>query len=182
MEIDKLYYTEDRKVINEAAKQYLSDSIKSYKSMPFKQYKDLIISELNYMERSSLKSCRSYGLTISPGDVCFIDFRKAYLSESGFQHFGLVINVFYAKAFVIPMTSNETIFNQAYDEKENPNGLRHIMRLGKVEGLYKYSVLFLNDGKYINTARVIDIKGHIDTDSKLYKQAFERFVETLRIE
>ena len=34
--------------------------------------------------------------------------------------------------------------------------------------LNKASVLFLNDAKWINSARVIDVKAHIDPNSHLF--------------
>ena len=45
---------------------------------------------------------------------------------------------------------------------------RHLMRLPEIEGLNKSSVLFLNDAKWINSARVIDVKAHIDPNSYLF--------------
>jgi hypothetical protein len=77
------------------------------------------------------------------------------------------------------MTSNENNYSLAYDPVSNPDGLRHLMRLGKVEGLYRYSVLFLNDGKFINTARIIDIKGHIDPQGELFERIRNRFISCL---
>ena len=70
---------------------------------------------------------------------------------------------------------------KAYDEKDNPEGLKHLYRLGTVEGLYKESVLFLNDGKYINTARIIDIKGRIDPESERFKRIQHSFIAGLTL-
>ena len=83
--------------------------------------------------------------------------------------------MFNSKALVIPMTSNSEAYYGAYDEKSNPGGSSHLMRLGLVKGLNRHSVLFLNDVKYINTARIIDIKAHINTDSILFKKIYQRF-------
>lgn len=171
----------NEKTVSQAIDDYVYDLQREYHSMPYKQARDTLLSEYNYHVRSRLKSCRCFGMTISPGDFCYIDFGKAYLSEAGYQHFGFVLNVFNSKAFVIPMTSNENTCRMAYDEKTNPQGLRHLMRIGRIDGLYRDSVLFLNDGKYINTARIIDIKGHIDPDSPLFREIHKRFIETLRV-
>ena len=141
--------------------------------------RDTLLSEYNYQMRSHLKSSRSFGLNIEAGDICYIDYGRAYISEIGYQHFGLVLKVFCGKAFVLPMTSNENNYSLAYDPVSNPDGLRHLMRLGKVEGLYRYSVLFLNDGKFINTARIIDIKGHIDPQGELFERIRSRFISCL---
>ena len=120
-------------------------------------------------------------MDIAPGDICFIDFGRAYITEAGYQHFGLVLKVFNGKAFVIPMTSNHEAWLKAYDEKDNPEGLKHLYRLGYVEGLYKESVLFLNDGKYINTARIIDVKGNLPVNGIKFRDIQKHFIEGLTL-
>ena len=170
---------QDRKVLREAIDDYIVNVRHQFNDMPANVARDTLLSEYNYQVRSQLKSCRKFGLTISPGDCCYIDFGRAYLTEIGYQHFGLVINVFNSKAFVIPMTSNFHAYETAYDEKDNPEGVKHLMRLGKIEGLSRCSVLFLNDGKFINTARIIDIKAHLDPGSELFEKIYQRFLKTL---
>ena len=140
-----------------------------------KEVKDILLSELNYQQRGKLMSCRCYDMNIKEGDLCYIDFGKAYNQETGYMHFGLVIRIFNSKALVIPMTSNSVAYNSAYDRYDNPEGIKHLMRLGKVDGLFKYSVLFLNDAKFINTARIIDVKSHINVNGKLFNEIMLRF-------
>lgn len=189
MEIEDLYLQKQKEglagespILMDALDDYLETVRSEYENMPIKQAADTLMSDLNYQNRSQLKSCRSFGMTIRPGDICYIDFGKAYRQEAGYQHFGLVLNVFDAKALVIPMTSSFSAFQKAYDPLYNPYGARHLMRLGKVDGLYKYSILFLNDGKFINTARIIDIKGHLDPSSRLFQQIRERFMVCIQEE
>lgn len=165
--------------LQEAIENYIVNIREEYGNMNAKQARDTLLSEYNYQMRSHLKSSRSFGLNIEAGDICYIDYGRAYISEIGYQHFGLVLKVFCGKAFVLPMTSNENNYSLAYDPVSNPDGLRHLMRLGKVEGLYRYSVLFLNDGKFINTARIIDIKGHIDPQGELFERIRNRFISCL---
>lgn len=152
-----------------------------YYNMPVSVARNTLISEYNYKTRAKFKSCRHFGLDISPGDVCYIDFGRAYVSEAGYQHFGLVLKVFNGKAFVIPMTSNHETWLKAFDRESNPDGLKHLYRLGYVEGLYRESVLFLNDGKYINTARIIDVKGRIPADSARFREIRDRFIAGLTL-
>jgi hypothetical protein len=104
---------------------------------------------------------------------------QQYLNEAGYQHFGLIMSICAKKALVIPMTSNASTYAKAYDPKNNPRGKKNLMRIGKVEGLNKESVLFLNDIRYVNTARVIDIKAHIPTDSSLFVTAQKRMMEVM---
>ena len=172
----------ESQVLMDALDDYLDNVRYEYENMTIKQAADSLMSDLNYQNRSQLRSCRGFGITVRPGDICYIDFGKAYKQEAGYQHFGLVLNVFDAKALVIPMTSSFKAFSKAYDPLYNPEGVRHLMRLGKVDGLYKYSILFLNDGKFINTARIIDVKGHIDPASRLFQQVRERFLVCIQEE
>ena len=133
-----------------------------------------LLSEINDDMRANYKSSELNGFKVKPGDICYIDFGKAYINDAGYQHFGLVLNCFNSKALVVPMSSNLNMYNQSYCEKTYPYGKTHLYRLPQVNGLKRKSVLFLNDAKLINTARVIDIKAHIPPESKLFKDIKNR--------
>lgn len=102
------------------------------------------------------------------------------MHESGFQHFAVIISFCHGKAFVVPMTSNPTMYNQAYDHQMTPDGKKHLMRIGMIEGMAKESVLFLNDGKFINTARIIDVKANINKNSRLFQEIKKRLKECMK--
>lgn len=144
-----------------------------------KNFEGNLISEANWLLRNQLTSCETLGFEIRQGDVCFIDFGQAYINEIGFQHFGLILSINQKKAFVIPMTSNEIQYRTAYDEIENPTGKKHLMRIGCLPGMAKPSVLFLNDCKYINTARIIDVKAHLSITSPCFKQIKKRIIKII---
>ena len=152
---------------------------KEYERLPDKVLQSHLISEANWIMRKQYRSCDQLGVRIQVGDICYIDFGQAYLNEAGFQHFGLILNIFNGKAFVVPMTSNSSTYAQAYDEKTNPYGKKHLMRIGLIKGLNRESVLFLNDCKYINTARIIDVKARIHQDSPLFEKIRERVMSCL---
>ncbi len=134
----------------------------------------LLLSELNYDIRSTYKSSELNGFKVKLGDICYIDFGKAYISEAGFQHFGIVIGYCNSKALVVPMSSNLSMYNQSYCAKTFKNGKRHLYRLPPLDGLRRKSVLFLNDVKYINTARIIDVRGNVNPSSKLFLDIISR--------
>ena len=147
-----------------------------YSTLAGKNVKENIVSEANWIIRSQAQSAADLGITLKQGDICFMDYGQQYLNEMAYQHFGLVINIFSRKAMVVPLTSNTHAYETAYDPIMNPSGKRHLMRIGLVKGLVRPSVLFLNDMRFINTARVIDIKAHIDPDSKLFRQIQQRLM------
>lgn len=138
-----------------------------------------MISEQNWQDRSQMKSCEQMGINVEIGDICFIEFGRAFVYEAGYQHFGLVVSKCNGKALVIPMTSNNSTYEQAYDIEVNPNGKKHLMKIGQIIGLHRPSVLFLNDAKYINTARIISIKAHIPQESELFKNVLRRMLECM---
>ena len=138
-----------------------------------------LISEANWIVRGRCRSGEDLGINLVSGDICYLDYGQAYLNEAGYQHFGLVITVYSHKALIVPMTSNKVQYSSAYDEKDNPKGKKHLMRIGLVPGLNKPSVLFLNDMKFINTARVIDVKAHIDVDSALFLKVKARLMRII---
>lgn len=126
------------------------------------------ISGYNRMFR---KDHISHGdMDVQVGDICFIDFGQAYLNEAGFQHFGLVLTIFNYKAYVIPMSSNTRTISKAFNYPDAKEIRSHLYYIGQVAGLHKPSVLFLNDGKFINTSRIISINAKIDVDSEMFKE------------
>lgn len=154
--------------------EYISEKNVEYAVLESGEALGRLISEQNYRERAKLYSCSELGLEIKIGDICFIDFGEAYINESGYQHFGVVMSITNGKALVIPMSSNANTYAQALAH-DNPDGKEHLMRIGLIKGLVKKSVLFLNDAKFINTARIIEVKAHIDEDSALFQEIRRRF-------
>ena len=162
MEVKKLYemVDEDQKEGSLGEKAYWKDLWECYieeKSMDYaslsvKEAIPRLVSEQNLRERRHAGSCGELGVDIRVGDICYIDF---------------------GEAFVVPMSGNHTAYLQAYS-KENPKGKRHLMRLGKIKGMNKESVLFINDAKWINTARIIDVKAHLRRDSELFREIKDR--------
>lgn len=153
----------------------------AYRNLSCKELEAHLVSEVNWMMRNKAKSCEQFRVKIQVGDICYIDFGPAYLNEAGFQHFGLVLSMMNSKAFVIPMTSNASTYRQAYDPEHYPCGKKHLMKLGMIEGMKKESVLFLNDCKYINTARIIDVKAHLDIHDELFQAIKKRVLESLLV-
>ena len=138
-----------------------------------------LLSEVNYRIRRRYKSSELVGFKVRVGDICFIDFGKSYINEAGYQHFGVVLNTYNSKILVIPMSSNLSMYEQAYCEKQFPYGKKHLMRLELVEGLERRSVLFLNDLKFINSARVISVKAHLNSNSDTFIEIRRRVREMM---
>lgn len=164
---------------NEMWRSYMQHRKDVYQTLIPETALSSMISESNWVERSGYFSGEDMGIFVKPGDICYMDFGQQYLNEAGYQHFGLVMSICFKKALVIPMTSNPATYAKAYDPIDNPGGKRNLMRIGKVEGLYRMSVLFLNDIRYVNTARVIDIKAHVTPESPLFRTAQKRMLEVM---
>ena len=167
--------------VHEHIEDYLEDQKKTYQAMCQKELKGHLISEINYRERHQLLSCEQLGVNIRVGDICYVDFGRAYIQEAGFQHFGLIVAMYHGKAFVIPMTSNPSTYAQGYHPVDNPNGKKHLLQIGLIPGLVRPSVLFLNDAKFINTARIIDVKAHIAVTSTLFELILCRIKECINL-
>ena len=129
------------------------------------------ISGFNRMSRKDYISNQQ--IQVRPGDICYIDFGQAYINETGFQHFGLVLTLFNYKAFVVPMSSNVKQIKKAYNYPGVIDYRTHLYYIGKIEGMSRRSVLFLNDGKFINTSRVIEVKARLSVDSKMFKEVLK---------
>lgn len=183
MEIKKLYEMMeedqvegslgDKSYWNALWSQYIEEKSSDYKTLEVREAFSRFVSEQNLRMRRCANNCGELGVDIRVGDICYIDYGEAYINEIGYQHFGIILSIFHNKAFVVPMSGNRSAYMQAYD-KNNPEGKRHLMRLGKIDGMNKVSVLFINDAKFINTARIIDVKAHLDRQSDLFKEIKER--------
>ena len=139
---------------------------------------DYMISKMNFCRRKQLYSCQPLNVKVRAGDICYIDFGMAYLLEIGYQHFGLILAFKNGKAFVVPMSGNQKAAKEAWS-RNNVHGKTHLMRLGNIEGLNKSSVLFLNDAKWINTSRIIDVKAHIPVSSRLFQTIRKRVIDCI---
>lgn len=166
MEIDKLDKIE-------LIKKHLNLVYKHLNNSDLKQIKDIHISYFNYMNRSHLSKSQIIKY-IKSGSIVYCDFGDAYLHESAFLHMGLVLTLYREKAFIIPMTSKLNLV-----DKYRKIGYKdHLYYIGKIAGLSKESVLFLNDAKFINSARIIDVKGYMDVNSHDY-QKIKSFYQSL---
>ena len=162
---------------NKLWRNYVRTRTDLYNSLVPAQTDCSMVSEYNWVRRAGCFSGEDLGIHVEPGDICYMDFGQQYLNEAGYQHFGLVMSICAKKALVIPMTSNPVTFAKAYDPIDNPGGKKNLMQIGKVRGLYKNSVLFLNDLRYINTARVIDINAHVPVTSTMFRTVQKRMME-----
>ncbi len=144
--------------------------------MDRKEVYDYLLSKMNYCQRKTKRS--NSEVRIRKGDICYIDYGLSYICEVAYQHFGLILSLVHGKAFVVPMSGNQRALLMA-KSKDNPQGKRHLMPLGCVEGLVKNSVLYMNDAKWINTSRIIDVKAHVEVESELFQEIHQRIVELI---
>lgn len=146
-------------------KQYLESKKEVYEVLEPELRQSVMISEVNWILRHKLESSLPFGLYLHVGDIVYLDYGQAYTNEMGYQHFGIIWRIYEGKALVIPMTSNKKQYRDAYDEVEHPTGKRHLMRLGMIDGMNKPSVVYLNDFRFINMARVIRVVAQLDVNS-----------------
>ncbi len=179
--IDKILKGEDLEVLEDPCvwMNYIETKRKLIRQLEPKCVDYCMVSEANWLMRNQALSCDELGVQIRVGDICYIDFGQAYINEAGFQHFGLILSIYQKKAFVIPMTSNPHQYRTAYDPLYNDAGKKHLMKIGLVAGMNRPSVLFLNDCKYINTARIIDVKAYIHPSSMLFSKITKRVQEII---
>lgn len=159
--------------------QYLQSMREAYQQLMPGKVGRCMISEENWIDRGSLACGEEIGIKVRPGDICWMDYGQAYLNEMGYQHFGLIITICNHKALVIPLTSNESAYARAYDPVDNPLGNRCLMRIGLIPGLRKASTLYLNDMKFLNTARMFEIRAHLEQNDPLFIEIKDRLREML---
>ena len=127
MEVKKLYemVDEDQKEGSLGEKAYWKDLWECYieeKSMDYaslsvKEAIPRLVSEQNLRERRHAGSCGELGVDIRVGDICYIDFGEAYISEIGYQHFGSDYNNFFiTRHSFVPMSGNHTAYLQVLQQ------------------------------------------------------------------
>lgn len=160
---------------NQNMDDMIEEYLEHYRSYLRAQRKSEQIKEIksgyNRMNRTEMWSSEAMNLSVKRGDICFIDYGKAYLNEAGYQHFGLVLREFNQKILVVPMTSNKSAIKHSRNYVEN--GKKHLYYIGHLDGLHKPSTLFLNDFKFVNSSRIISINGHLKPDSEMFQEILE---------
>ncbi|MBQ0064612.1 MAG: type II toxin-antitoxin system PemK/MazF family toxin [Firmicutes bacterium] len=168
--LKKKYYIR-KGMINALIKDARSQESLMLRTLNEEEVYDYMVSKLNYCVRKEKEAVESIP-TIEEGDICYIDFGNAYINEAGYLHFGLVLSVNNRKVFVVPMTSNEkAVFVSQFKD--------HLMPFPKIRGLKKKSAVFLNDAKWINAARVIDVKAHIDPMGPLFQKIQQAIIDLI---
>lgn len=167
----------DKEKHEQIVQSYL-DQYRSYlqKLSPFQQRKECI-SGHNRISRASYWSSEALRIDIHVGDLCYLDYGHAFINEAGYQHFGLVISSFNYKLLVVPMTSNPDAIRQA--RNVSCIGKEHLYFIGKIPGLNKPSVLFLNDCKFVNSARVISVNGHMNPKSGMFQDILKTLIDRI---
>ena len=128
-------------------------------------------SEAMWVLRSRCRSGEDVGVSVTRGDICWLDYGQTFNQEMGYQHFGLVLSLCNRKALIVPMTSNPNAYERAGDPL---HPCIHLMRIGQQPGMNRPSTLFLNDIRFINTARILEIRAHIDPDEPLFQEVMRR--------
>ncbi|MCF0105171.1 MAG: hypothetical protein HUJ53_00250 [Holdemanella sp.] len=136
---------------------------------------DYMVSKLNYLRRKNAGNCKEFNVMIRPGDICYIDFGQAYRCEIGYLHFGLILSIYNSKVFVVPLSGDMRKSSQYFGQAQK----EHIFRIGRIPGLSKISSVYLNDAKWLNSARIIDVKAYISPDSDLFKEIKRRIMECI---
>lgn len=141
-------------------------------SLPGFRQRQECISKMNHFKRNSYWSCEEMQMNVRPGDICYTDFGIGYINECSYQHFGLILNIVNNKAYIIPMTSNRKTVQKAKGGKRE-----HLYYIGQPQGLNKETCAFINDGRYINTARIISVNAHMDSSSEQFFDIVDVVVE-----
>ncbi|CAM3710813.1 hypothetical protein ERUR111494_08075 [Erysipelothrix urinaevulpis] len=152
--------------------KFIDDYRQYLLNLPTDKQKCECISKMNQMKRKKYWSCNDININITCGDICYVDFGVGYINECSYQHFGIILKMMNHKVYVLPMTSNKrTVEKSKLCEKD------HLFYIGQPEGLHKETCTFINDGRFINSARVISVNAHIDTDCKLFKELNKVVIE-----
>lgn len=108
----------------------------------------------------------------SEGTIIEVEFGLTYKTETPYRHSALVIKEYTNKVLVIPSTSKQDYWDNAFHPQSNPNGSKDYFRVTATEGFDHNCVLVMNDFKVISKNRILSTCGCMDTSSDgcLFKQ------------
>lgn len=178
MELNEEWLESYRRLPREELIEDYTENYKQYlESLSDDHLKRECISGRNRLTRMGIAKCVLSDESIQSGDICLFDFGQAYIQESGYSHLGIVISFFLTKILVAPLSSNAHAVASARNIKKQ--GKLHLYTVGKLPGLDKASVVFLNDCKYVSPSRIIDIKAHLDVESEMFQEIISIIQENM---
>lgn len=164
---------------NEAWCRYTQEKGEFYRELMPKEAEACILSEANWLFRRGCNGSYEFNIYVHPGDICWLDYGRAYNREMGFQHFGLILTICAGKALIAPITSSASSYERTYGDSGNYDNVKYQMSIGIPKGLRRYCTVYLNDLRFINTARIIGKRGYIPVNSPLFIEIKRRVKEIL---
>lgn len=120
----------------------------------------ILIAESNWIKRNhfskympSIDAPRK----IEFGQVCSIDYGKAYKGEMGYIHPGLCVGIKKGKYLMVPITTGKTWRTSCYHPLKNPDMTKEYRQALHSEGFEKDEVLLVNDTKFISGGRILEL-------------------------
>lgn len=140
-----------------ASIQLTENFIKGIKSMNAYEAASTILSEANWIQKSSFTDFiddENKKVNIKIGTVYYVDYGKTFAGELAYFHYGLCIAKKDNKYLIIPITSGTDYFSTCYHPRLNPTANKKNRQALKSEGFAKDCVLKINDAKYISAGRI----------------------------
>lgn len=152
----------NHKRFEEIWEEYQKQEKMQLKKLSTGEAMDYIKSHLNFFERKEEVIYRNEEIKI--GDICYIDYGINYKQECGYFHMGLIIDIKQYEYLILPMTSNVKAFEKAVFWKKS-----NLLPLPHVDHIEKNTTIFLNDARFINSARIIMKVSNIEKNSAEFK-------------
>ena len=156
--------------------QYAENYLRSLKQLNAYDASSIIKSDSSWLQKHSFNEFKvgDRNVAIKPGQICYLDYGKAYKGELAYFHYGLCVSRKDGKLFVIPITSATSWINDCYHPVKNPSATKKYRQGLKSEGFSKDCVLMLNDAKFISAGRIdsLDVEINPDTLVEIQQQLF----------
>lgn len=127
-----------------------------------------LISAINFHDRGHADSIMELNPSMEKpkiGDLYYFDFGTQYHHETSYLHPGIVLNTLSGKLEVVPVTTSPSIYHRAIRFH-----VKELVALPKTEGLLpENSAVLLDDVRWINSARIVRLIGHIEPTSALFQ-------------
>jgi hypothetical protein len=151
--------------------QFVGNYIKGIKQLNAYESASIIKSDSTWLQKYSFTKYLNKDkkeVKIDIGQVCYLDYGKAYNGELAYYHYGLCISKKEGKILFIPITSGAGWVYDCYHPTKNPNKSKKNRTAYEKEGFSKDCVLMINDAKFLSAGRISELDVKIEDTEVLH--------------
>ncbi len=115
----------------------------------------------------------------SCGDIVLLELGMNFSPELSYSHVSLVLENIGNMVMIVPATSTEKVYNEAYHPQDNPNGKWYYRRVTTKDGFPKNCSLILSNLKVVAKSSIIKPIGRLTEDINIEDSLYREIRNTI---